>query len=86
MAVPYLSDFHTYGRLGVQVVVTGISHKTAPLALRERLALNDEEALRLARGVLDDGRVCEAVALSHLQPHRALRVCRATRWRPSRLV
>jgi glutamyl-tRNA reductase len=48
----------------VHVVVTGISHKTAPLALRERLALNDEGALLLAREVLDDADICEAMALS----------------------
>ena len=46
------------------VVVTGISHKTAPLELRERLALDEEAALRLGRALLDSGAACEAVALS----------------------
>jgi glutamyl-tRNA reductase len=46
------------------VVVTGISHKTASLALRERLALDEEQSLRLARELLDEGSACEAVALS----------------------
>lgn len=46
------------------VVVTGISHKTASLELRERLALDDEAALRVGRALLDTGAACEAVALS----------------------
>jgi len=48
----------------VLVVVAGISHKTAPLELRERLALDEETAVRLARELLDTGVACEAVALS----------------------
>jgi glutamyl-tRNA reductase len=48
----------------VLVVVTGISHKTAPLDLRERLALDEEAALRVSRAVLDSGAACEVVALS----------------------
>ena len=35
------------------VVVTGISHKTAPLDLRERLALSEEATLRVARELVD---------------------------------
>ena len=46
------------------VVVTGISHKTASLELRERLALDEEAALRVAHELLDAGAACEAVALS----------------------
>ncbi|HEY5387977.1 MAG TPA: glutamyl-tRNA reductase [Thermoleophilia bacterium] len=46
------------------VVVTGISHKTASLELRERLALDEEQSLRLAHELLDEGCACEAVALS----------------------
>ncbi len=46
------------------VVVTGISHKTAPLDLRERLALSDEETLRVARELVEEGAACECVALS----------------------
>jgi glutamyl-tRNA reductase len=48
----------------VLVVVTGISHKTASLELRERLALDEDAALRVVRGLLESGSVCEAVALS----------------------
>ena len=48
----------------MHVVVTGISHRTAPVALRERLALARRGSLRLARGVLDDADITEAVALS----------------------
>lgn len=48
----------------MHVVVAGISHKTAPLELRERLALDDEAALRVSRELLDEGVACEVVALS----------------------
>jgi glutamyl-tRNA reductase len=48
----------------VFVVVTGISHKTAPLELRERLALDDQAAVEVARELLADAGVGEAVALS----------------------
>ena len=46
------------------VVVTGISHKTATLELRERLALDEQGALRMAQELLDGGAACEALALS----------------------
>ena len=48
----------------MHVVITGISHKTASLALRERLALDADAALRLSQALLDDNGVCEAVVLS----------------------
>jgi glutamyl-tRNA reductase len=50
--------------VSVHVVVAGISHKTAPLELRERLTLDEQAALRLSRELLDEGVACEAVALS----------------------
>ncbi len=46
------------------VVVAGISHKTAPLDLRERLALDEASSLKLAQELLDERVACEAVALS----------------------
>jgi glutamyl-tRNA reductase len=48
----------------VLVVVTGISHKTAALDLRERLALDEGDALRMQQELLAAGAGCEAVALS----------------------
>ena len=48
----------------MHVVVTGISHKTAPLELRERLALDEDSALRVGRDLLTHAGACEAVALS----------------------
>jgi len=48
----------------VLVVVTGISHKTAPLELREKLALDAEAALRVERELATRAGACEAVALS----------------------
>ncbi len=46
------------------VVVAGISHKTASLELRERLALDEEASLRVAQELLEEGVACEALALS----------------------
>lgn len=46
------------------VVVTGISHKTAPLELREKLALDKDAALRVGRDLMAHAAACEAVALS----------------------
>ena len=48
----------------MHVVVAGISHKTASLELRERLALDEEDALRLSQELLEEGVACEVVALS----------------------
>ena len=45
-------------------VVLGISHKTAPLELRERLALPCDETVALAREFLDCGTVTEAIVLA----------------------
>lgn len=47
----------------MQVVVTGVSHKTAPLALRERLVLDDQAAVAVARELMA-ACGCEALALS----------------------
>jgi glutamyl-tRNA reductase len=48
----------------VYVVLIGMSHKTAPLELRERLALDDAATLAVERDLLEQGHACEAVALS----------------------
>jgi glutamyl-tRNA reductase len=48
----------------MHVVITGISHKTASLALREQLALDADAALRLAQALLNEPGISEAVALS----------------------
>jgi glutamyl-tRNA reductase len=48
----------------VLVVAVGISHATAPLELRERLALDGPAALGVARALQASGGACEAVALS----------------------
>ena len=48
----------------MQVVVTGISHKTASLELRECMALGDEASVDVARTLLNEPGVYEAVALS----------------------
>lgn len=47
-----------------ELLLLGISHKTAPVALRERLALTDTESERFLRDVTTDADVHEAVAIS----------------------
>src|SRR4051812_394391 len=42
----------------------GLSHRTAPLALRERIALGADAAAALLRALIDSGEADEAVALS----------------------
>jgi glutamyl-tRNA reductase len=47
-----------------ELLALGISHKTAPVALRERLAFTESEAVELARQIIQTAEVREAVALS----------------------
>jgi len=47
-----------------ELLALGISHKTAPVALRERLAFTDEEASEFARGAAETEEVREAVVIS----------------------
>ena len=54
------------------LLALGASHKTAPLALREKLALPAGRAARVLGELTDHDGVHEAVAPVHLQPHRAL--------------
>lgn len=46
------------------VVCVGLSHKTAPVAIRERAALSDAEAGSLVRDLAADARIGEVVSLS----------------------
>jgi glutamyl-tRNA reductase len=48
----------------MHLVCVGVSHKTATLELREQLALDDEQAARFGRRLLDEAPINEAVALS----------------------
>jgi glutamyl-tRNA reductase len=47
-----------------ELLALGISHKTAPVALRERLAFNEAEASEFARELTNTSEVREAVVLS----------------------
>jgi glutamyl-tRNA reductase len=47
-----------------ELLALGISHKTAPVALRERLAFTESEAVRLAQQMTAGAEVREAVVLS----------------------
>ncbi len=47
-----------------ELLVLGISHKTAPVALRERLALTEGETERVVRELADAAEIHEAVAIS----------------------
>ena len=46
------------------LIGVGLSHRTAPLALRERVALGPDEATELLGALLETGAAGEAVALS----------------------
>ena len=48
----------------MQVICVGVSHKTSPVELRERLALDDGQCVHVASGFLRDDTIGEAVALS----------------------
>jgi glutamyl-tRNA reductase len=48
----------------VQVVCVGVSHKTTPVELRERLALDEGQCVHVASGSLRDATIGEAVAVS----------------------
>jgi len=50
--------------LNDELLCLGISHKTAPVAVRERLALTVKEGEQLCRGLIDGDAVREAVAIS----------------------
>ena len=50
--------------MSVELLVLGISHKTAPVALREKLALTDVQAERVCRELVETDVVAEAVAIS----------------------
>jgi glutamyl-tRNA reductase len=47
-----------------ELLALGISHKTAPVEVRERLALNEREAERLLRALTAHDEITEAVAIS----------------------
>src|SRR2546427_238221 len=47
-----------------ELVAIGISHKTAPVALRERVALTEREAERVTHELVSHEAVREAVAIS----------------------
>jgi glutamyl-tRNA reductase len=47
-----------------ELISLGISHKTAPVEVRERLALGEREAERLLRDLAAHDEVHEAVAIS----------------------
>ncbi|HEV3227872.1 MAG TPA: glutamyl-tRNA reductase [Solirubrobacteraceae bacterium] len=48
----------------MELLTLGISHKTAPVALRERLALSEREAERFVQEAVNTPEIREAVALS----------------------
>ena len=47
-----------------ELLALGVSHKTAPLELRERLALTEGSAVRVLAELIESGEVAEAAALS----------------------
>ena len=47
-----------------ELVLVGISHRVAPVALRERVALTERQAEALVRGLCGERLISEAVAIS----------------------
>ena len=47
-----------------ELLLLGTSHRVAPVALRERLALTEREAERFAAGLVSEPGISEAVAIS----------------------
>jgi len=58
-----------------ELLTLGISHKTAPVALRERLALTDVQAERFVTSLVKDAVVHEAVAISTCNRTEIYLVC-----------
>ncbi|HWI73522.1 MAG TPA: glutamyl-tRNA reductase, partial [Baekduia sp.] len=50
--------------MSAELLCLGISHKTAPVAVRERLALTNTEAQALCRELVETDAIREAVAIS----------------------
>ena len=46
------------------ILITGLSHKTAPVEQREKASLSDRDSRELLAGLIDDARVEEVIALS----------------------
>src|SRR4051794_24433991 len=47
-----------------ELLCLGISHKTAPVEVRERLALTNRDGAELCRELVDGAEISEAVAIS----------------------
>jgi glutamyl-tRNA reductase len=54
---------HRVGRAG-ELLALGMSHKTAPVALRERLAFTESQAVEFAEQITESPEVSEAVVIS----------------------
>ena len=50
--------------MSAELLALGLSHKTAPVALRERVALQEAQAVDFVQSLVDDGPIAEAVAIS----------------------
>jgi len=50
--------------VSAELLALGLSHKTAPVALRERVALQERQAVDFVRGLVDGDPIAEAVAIS----------------------
>jgi glutamyl-tRNA reductase len=50
--------------MSAELLALGLSHKTAPVALRERVALQEGQAVNFVRALVDGDPIAEAVAIS----------------------
>ena len=55
------------------LIALGINHKTANVALRERVAFAPEQMAEALQDVLRDAKLAEAVILVYLQSHGNVR-------------
>ena len=69
-----------------RLIALGISHKTAPLALRERLALPEGRAAGVLRDLVAHAEIHEAVALTTMSAASSSRgrSSNRTAWPPKR--
>src|SRR5512134_2555416 len=74
---PGLSHFRASGDV-MGFVVIGLSHKTAPLELREKLASEGEKSARLLKAVLEADGVTEGMLLSTCNRVEAYLVAKGT--------
>ncbi|MGI4827920.1 MAG: glutamyl-tRNA reductase [Janthinobacterium lividum] len=71
------SGYTTHGKLGSALLLVGVNHMTAPIAVRERLAIPTERLAEATRTLVHEPGVREAMILSTCNRVELLTVCEA---------